>query len=141
PVMRSRMRMIVVRIVTTSSTNITGFFISLRGSSLAKADPMAGSTIFASSSAEAGVRLRMFAVSMEATPISVRREGGAGDHRQMLDDGSERERREERQAADDDDHADDQADEQRARGRERAKRRRHRFLGGERAGDRHSRHD
>ena len=51
--------MTVVSTVTTSSTNMTGFLISVRGSSLAKAEPIAGTTILGSSSAEAGVRLRM----------------------------------------------------------------------------------
>ena len=41
-VTRSRIRMTVVRAVTTSSTNITGFFISVRGLSLTKAEPIAG---------------------------------------------------------------------------------------------------
>ena len=51
--------MTVVRTVTTSSTNITGFLISVRGSSLTKAEPIAGSTISGSSSVETGVRLRI----------------------------------------------------------------------------------
>ena len=59
----------------------------------------------------------------------------------MLDERSKRERREERKTADDQDHANDQADEQRARGREGAERRRHGFLDGKRARDRHGRHD
>ena len=40
----------MVSSVTTSSTNITGFLISVRGSSLTKAWPIAGTTIFGSSS-------------------------------------------------------------------------------------------
>ena len=122
------MRMTVVSAVTISSTNMTGFLISVRGSSLTKAEPIAGTTIFGSSSAETGMRLRSFEVSMEVTPDQIRSERRAGGHREMLDDGSERERREEGEAADDQDHADDQADEQPARGRERAGRRRDRLL-------------
>ena len=38
PVTRSRMKMTVVSAATTSTTNMTGFLISTRGSSLAKAD-------------------------------------------------------------------------------------------------------
>ena len=56
--------MTVVRAVTTSSTNITGFFIRVRGSSLAKAEPIAGRTILGSSSAETGIRLRIVDVAM-----------------------------------------------------------------------------
>ena len=50
----SRTRMTVVSTLTTSSTNITGFFIRTRGSSLTKAEPIAGMTILASNSAETG---------------------------------------------------------------------------------------
>ena len=60
--------MIVVSAVTISSTNITGFLISVRGSSLTNAEPMAGITIFGSSSAETGIRLRIFEVSMDVAP-------------------------------------------------------------------------
>ena len=62
-------------------------------------------------------------------------------HREMLDDGSERERGEEGEAADDQDHADEQADEQAAGGRERAGRGGNALLRDERAGDRHGRDD
>src|SRR5262245_47202575 len=141
PVKRSRIRMIVVRMVTTSSTNITGFFIRLRGSSLTKAEPIAGSTILGSNSADTGMRLRIFGVSIGACSGSIRCEQRARGHREMLDDGTERERGEEREAADDDDHAHHQADEQGAGGREGAGRRRDRFLLRERAGDRHGRDD
>jgi len=68
PVRRSRIRITVVSAVTTSSTNITGFFISVRGLSLAKAEPTAGQTIFGSVSAVTGIRLRSLAVSIEMTP-------------------------------------------------------------------------
>ena len=121
PVTMSRTSSTVVSTVTTSSTNITGFFTSVRGSSLTKAWPIAGSTIAGSSSVVAGMRLRSFEVSM----VRLRRSGsehGAGEHREMLDDRAERERGEEGQPADDQDHADQQADEQRAGGREGAAR-------------------
>src|SRR5262252_1455896 len=140
PVRRSRTRMTVVSSVTTSSTNMTGFFMRVRGSSLTKAEPIAGITIMGSNSAETGMRLRIW-VSIGAHSGSIRREGGAGDHREMLDQRAERERREEGEAADDDDDADDEADKQPAGGREGAERGRHGLLGRERAGDRHGRND
>ena len=51
--------MTVVSAVTTSSTNMTGFFIRVRGSSLTKAEPIAGTTILGSNSAETGICLRI----------------------------------------------------------------------------------
>ena len=60
--------MTVVSAVTTSSTNMTGFFISVRGLSLTKAEPMAGTTIFGSNSADTGMLLRRVEVSIEVTP-------------------------------------------------------------------------
>src|ERR1700752_3377144 len=111
--------MTVVRIVTTSSTNITGFFISVRGFSFTKAELIAGTTIFGSNSAETGMRLRgVVEVSIEAHSESICRERRAGDPREMPKERSERERGEEGQAADDQDHPDGQADEQAARRRE-----------------------
>src|SRR6478609_11209188 len=130
PVTRSRIRITVVSAVTTSSTNITGFFISVRGSSLTKAEAMAGTTIFGSKSAETGMRLRRVEVSIAITPGLIGREEGAGVDRQLFDDRAERQRREEGEATDDHDHADNEADEQTARGRECACRCRHRFFGG-----------
>ena len=64
--------MTVVRTVTISSTNITGFLISVRGSSFTKDEPIAGITILGSNRADAGVPLRIFEVSMDVTPSSVR---------------------------------------------------------------------
>ncbi len=111
------MKITVVSAATTSTTNITGFLIISRGSSFAKAEPIAGMTIFGSSMAETGTRFCSFNVSMDVTP-KVRSEQGAGGHREVLDDRAERERREEGEAADDQDHADDEADEQSAGGRQ-----------------------
>ena len=62
--------MTVVSAATTSTTNITGFFIMARGSSLAKAEPIAGQTILGSVSAVTGIRLRNCEVSIDATPVS-----------------------------------------------------------------------
>ena len=97
---------------------MTGFFIMARGSSLAKAEPMAGTTILGSVSAVTGIRLRNCEVSIEATPRWNRSEQLACPHRELLDDRAEGECGEEGQAADDQDHADQQADEQTAMGRE-----------------------
>src|SRR5581483_9937716 len=48
PVTRSRMNNTVVSMVTTSTTNMTGFFIITRGSSLRKAAAIAGMRILGS---------------------------------------------------------------------------------------------
>jgi len=58
----------VVSAETISSTNMTGFFMSVRGSSLTKAEPIAGITIFGSNSADTGMRLRRVEVSIAVTP-------------------------------------------------------------------------
>ena len=69
PVTRSRRKITVVSAATTSTTNITGLLIITRGSSLAKAEPIAGITIFGSSIAETGIRLFNFwTTSMDVTP-------------------------------------------------------------------------
>ena len=49
---------------------MTGFLISVRGSSLTKAEPTAGHTILGSNRADTGIRLRNVA-SMEVTPKSL----------------------------------------------------------------------
>jgi hypothetical protein len=66
------MRKTVVRIVTISSTNMTGFLTSVRGSSLTKAEPIAGTMILVSSSADTGIRLRSVEASMGLAPTLVR---------------------------------------------------------------------
>src|SRR5215510_7100149 len=144
PMISSRTKMIVVSAATTSTTNMTGFLISVRGSSLAKAEPTAGHTIFGSNSADTGVRLRVVAISsdMDVTPKLVRHcEQGAGLHREMLDDRPERERGKVDEAANDEDHADEEADEQRAVGWERTCRGRHGLLHDQGARHRHHRND
>src|SRR6202034_2025617 len=89
-VARSRRKITVVSAATTSTTNITGFLIISRGSSLANADPIAGNTIFGSSIAETGTRFCSFMISMDVTPKEDRSEQGAGVHREVLDNRSER---------------------------------------------------
>ena len=64
--------MTVVSAVTISRTNITGFLISVRGLSLTKAEPIAGTTIFVSNSADTGMRLRRVEVSIANAPTSLR---------------------------------------------------------------------
>src|SRR5689334_2959102 len=141
PVTRSRTKITVVSRATISTTNITGFFIINLGSSLTKESRIAGITIFGSSMVATGIRLLgLWTGSMDVTPKN-RSEYVSGGHREVLDDGSERERREEGEAADDQDHADDETDEQTAGGRERPHRRRDRFLLRQRSGDRHGRDD
>src|SRR4030088_1808789 len=140
PVTRSRRKITVVSAATISTTNITGFLIISRGSSLTKDDASAGMTIFGSSIAETGTRFCNFMVSMDVTPND-RSEQGVGVHRKMLDDRAERERREEGETADDQDDADDQADEQAAGGRQRAGGRRDRLLARQGARQRHRRDD
>src|ERR1700756_782057 len=117
PVTSSRRKITVVSAATTSTTNITGFFIINRGSSFVTDEPMAGITIFGSSIADTGMRFCSFMVSMEVAPKRDRSEQGVGVASEVLDDRAERERGEEGQTADDQDDADDQADKQAARGR------------------------
>src|ERR1700756_1881780 len=107
--------MTVVKAVTTSSTNITGFLISVRGLSLTKAEPIAGSTILGSVSAVTGIRLRKRDVSIAITP-SVRLEQLTRNHGQGLNDWSKCQGREEGETTHDHDHTHDQADKQSAIG-------------------------
>src|SRR5262245_31573802 len=141
PVNRSRMRMTVVRTVTISSTNITGFLINVRGSSFANAEPIAGNTILRSNKADAGIFLRSVELSMGVTPKESELVERAGSHRELLDDWPECESREEGEATDDHNHTDGKPDEQAAGGGERAGRRRHDLLGRQGTSDRHHRDD
>ena len=68
PVTRSRRKITVVSAATISTTNITGFLIISRGSSLVKDARIAGTTILGSSIAETEARFCSFMVSMEVTP-------------------------------------------------------------------------
>ncbi len=89
--MRSRTNSAVVRSDTTSTTNITGFLARTRGSSFWKEAPMAGIRIFGSAMVDLEIFLAVAGASMGASNS----EGLTGVHREMLDDGAERERREE----------------------------------------------
>src|ERR1700689_2626339 len=139
PVARARRKITVVSAATTSTTNITGFLIISRGSSLTKAGPIAGKKSFGSSIADTGTRFCSFMVSMDGTPKEGRSEQGVGVHCEMFDNRPERQRREEGETADDQDHADHEANEQAAGGRQGAGGRRNRFLARERACQRHPR--
>src|SRR5258708_6090771 len=139
-VKRSRKKITVVSAATVSTTNITGFLIISRGSSLTKAERIAGTTIFGSSIAEAVACFCSFMVSMDVNSEMVRSEQGVGVVGEVLDDRSERERREEGKTADDQDDADDETDEQAAGGRQCAGRGRDRLLVCQRARQRHRRH-
>ena len=98
-------------------------------------------TIFGSKSVDTGIRLRSLEVSIVVSPNESRSEQRVRLHREMLDNGPERERREECQPADDEDDADHQADEQAAGGRESTGRGGDAPLLGKGAGDRHRRND
>src|SRR5262245_12363412 len=136
PATRSRTRRMEVRTVTISSTKITGFFTSVRGSSLAKAEPTAGQTMAGSNSAEIAMPLRGVELCMGVASGLIGRVEVTCGHRQVLDDGPKRERREKGEATKNDDHADDQADEEAARRREGAGRGGHDFFCSQRAGNR-----
>src|SRR5580698_4418628 len=131
PVRKSRRKITVVTEATTSTTNITGFLAMALGSSLTKAETIAGPTIFGSSIVAAGVCLFVFwTTSMEAAPNDWS-EQVIGVVSQVLDYGPEREPREEGESADDEDHTDDEANEQSAGRGECAGRGRNGFLAGE----------
>src|SRR6516165_2979265 len=112
PKMRSRIKTMVVRTVTTSNTNMTGFLISVRGSSFTNAEPIAGTTILRSNKADAGVCLRICELSIEVTPGRTLSERHLCNHREMLDNWSERKRGKIDQPSGYQDHADEQPDKQ-----------------------------
>ena len=64
PLVMSRINNTVAKAATTSTTNITGFLMSVRGSSFAKAEPMAGTMIFGSVKAATGIRFRTWEACM-----------------------------------------------------------------------------
>src|ERR1700761_8245846 len=104
PSARSRMSRIVVSVATISTVNITGLRAILRGSSFLNESKIAGTRIEASAMEALLLADMDFAFSGEM----------AGVHRQMLDDGTERERREIGEATNDHDDADQKTDKQTA---------------------------
>src|ERR1700722_13101903 len=135
-VMRSRMKITVVRVATTSTTNITGLRIINRGLSFRNDCPIAGIRMAGSSIADWLPR-RLVLVSMSAACVVQ----SALVHRWVLADGSEGEGGKEDQTTGDQDHADHEADEQTAIGRECASRDRNDLLTDQRSGDRQHRDD
>src|SRR5437868_8085230 len=93
----------VVRVATISTTNITGLRAILRGSSLIKAWPMAGIRIDLSAKLD-------FASLAAADLLMTASEELPGLHRQMFDDGPQRQRGEESEPAHDQDDASQKTD-------------------------------
>src|ERR1700712_2829387 len=89
----------LVMMLPTSTTNMTGFFIMMRGSSLTKASPRARRMILLSQRE----RLRVFAMLVDLADVQ----------EEVFEDGAECERGEEGERADDDDGADEQDREER----------------------------
>src|ERR1700676_4111181 len=117
----------VVSALPTSTTNITGFLATTRGSSLVMESRSARLTIGGSKSGLGFALSAMLPPRARIAPVAL--ENGARLHEEVLDDGAEGERREEGQRADDEDDADEQHDEERCVHRERPRRHRHDLLG------------
>src|SRR5271166_2017814 len=100
PATRSRMKITVVSVATISTTNITGFFISTRGSSLTNDCQIAGRRIAGSIMVDCEPRI-LFLISMGSTTCI---KEGAGVHGEVLHDRPEGNRREVDQPAGNDDH-------------------------------------
>src|SRR5258708_33485852 len=113
--------------LVTSTTNITGFLIIRRGSSLVNDSIDARETISRFQSAGALRSLIVEAPDLEQFP---------GHHQQLLHDWSERDGAKERQRADDHDYANQQEHERDAVGRERPGAGGGGFFRGDRARDR-----
>src|SRR5262245_41668058 len=146
PVTTSRTRKMVVIAAPTSTTNITGFFISVSGFSFANEARTARLTIsgsnrgrdrasflgrseVGSSGGICGVTVgSVVVVAMLLAPKL------SAVHQEMLDDRTERKRREEGQRTNDQDGADEQSDEQRSVRGKCSRGRRDFLLGGEASG-------
>src|ERR1017187_3475342 len=119
----------LVTTLPTSTTNMTGLPIILRGLSLSTEPMAAPRTMFKSQ-----IDLRLFDVlDMNSS------EGLSSTHLQVLKNWTKTERGEKGQCAQNDNHADQQNAEQRSGDRERANRRRNVFLLGQAAGNRQHR--
>src|ERR1700735_377562 len=105
------MKITVVSIATISTTNITGFLISTRGSSLTKDCQIAGMRIAGSIIVDCEPRILVLLISMGLAACI---EEGAGVHRKILDHRPEGNGWEEDQTAGDHDHAHHQTNKQRA---------------------------
>src|SRR5580658_2503555 len=120
----SRIRSKVVTTEPISTTNITGFFISVRGFSLMHESRSAPATMPPVQSDFLVSRVLMMAS-----------ENPSGMHQQVLEDRPQAERREKCKRADDQNHGDQQEREQRRGNREGAHRFRHDFLARQISGD------
>src|SRR5713226_2236262 len=108
--------------LVTSTTNITGFLIIKRGSSLRNDSIAARETISRFQSAGAFRSLIVVTSALEEFP---------GGHQELFDDRSERDGTEKSQRTDDQDHADQQEHERDAVSRESPGARGGGFLGGD----------
>src|ERR1700687_516406 len=117
----------MVSMLETSTTNITGFLIINRGSSLRNDSIAARDTISRFQSAGAFRSLIVATSALEEFP---------GRHQELFDDRSERDGAEKSQRADDQDYADQQEHKRDAVSRERPGAHGGGFLGGDRACDR-----
>src|SRR5258708_15182867 len=156
PTKRSRRKKMVQSTETISTTNMTGFLTSVRGSSLRKEARIAG-TMSALSNSDKGATCRLnspvlgegavgdrfviAACPSAGFSCSRRRIERAGVQRDLLDHRAERYGREVGEPADDHDDADEQADEERALCRERPGRGRQQLLLRQRARDGQQRYD
>src|SRR5882757_4448730 len=115
----------------TSTTNITGFFMSVRGFSFTKESHIARTAISLSQ-----IDLPFF---VWAVMSSFSSESLARVHQQVLQDRTQAEGREKRQRANDQNHGDEQAGEQGRGHRKRAQRLRHILLFSQAARNRQNR--
>src|SRR5262249_24080915 len=122
---RSRNHWIVLSTLPTSTTNITGFFAMIRGSSL---------RTLSIAAARSSRRSHADTARMVLSLTTSEHLSSLGE--EMLDDRPEAERGEERQSADDRDHTHEQHDEERAGGGQRSGSGRDRFLAGKTTCDR-----
>src|SRR6059036_2623083 len=127
PVTASLITKTVVRAAPTSTTNITGFFATIRGFSLMNESLVARLRISGSNSGRARTPLEMSCVA-SVFVATLGSSGGAialaiskhlsVPHLEMLNNRAQRKRREICEGADNDDGSDQQDDEQRAVGRQ-----------------------
>src|ERR1043165_1703805 len=112
----------VARTLPASTTNMTGFFIMVRGLSLINESPIARLTILVS-------QIACFLV------VAISLKSRARIHQEMFDDWSKTQCRKERERSDDQNHAHQQHREQRCGYGKRSQRRRHEFLARQISGD------
>src|SRR5271170_4097660 len=128
---RSKKRSAVVTTAPTSTTNMTGFFISVRGLS------------FTHESFSATATMPHFHKDLPPSPASfvMELEHLSGVHQQMLENRAETQRGEESERADNQDHGNQEHTKERRRHGKRARRFRDDLLAGQVARDRQHRND